>query len=872
MLFRLMCVLTRLALRLRYRITVKGLEDIRPSGKQGILFLPNHPALIDPVIVMSVIGLRFKPRPLADEKQVRGTFLRYFRRMLNVLAIPDLRVTGAAGATRVQEQLANCVKALQDGDNVLLYPAGHLYRSRYEKLHANGGVERILHALPDVRVVLVRTTGLWGSSFGRCKGYQPHFNEMLLSHLRHLAGNLLFFTPRRKVTVELFEAGEDFPRHESREVINRHLEAFYNATSTPNTYVPYYWWERGGARTVPEPSAVKVMVDTHEVPADVRAKVLAKLEEMSGKGNLTDDKLLGSDLNLDSLMVSELLVWVQEEFGVAVGAPETVRTVGCVLLAAIGRTSASQPLKPVPDSFLQTFPETPIVVPPGDRITDIFLDFAQARPDFPLLADQMKGVVTHRKMILAIMVLSKTFRSLPDERIGFIMPACLTANIVYMAMLFANKVPVMLNWTVGLRNLRHCMESTGVRSVLTSRAVIDALESKGTDFGELKDTFRYLEDIAAGVPLWTKLGCLVASKVSWGSLRRAKVQELCAILFTSGSESLPKAVPITHRNILTDLRTAVRDFQMNGRDVVIGMLPPFHSFGLLINFLLPNCSQVRVVYHTNPLEGELIARLVEAYRATMLVGTPTFVHNILRNATPKQVATIRIAITGAEKCPQSTYDLIHEKCPTARLNEGYGITECAPIVSLNVPGATRVGSLGRVLDCMEWTIRDEELRPVPAGETGMLYVRGANVFSGYLNYDGPSPFVELDGQLYYRTGDLVAADADGFIFFKGRKKRFVKIGGEMVSLPAIEEVLMQAFRKPDGDLPLAVEALGTEEQPAITLFTIYPDLTREAANAALREARLSPIHNIRDVVRLEAIPVLGTGKTDYRTLKAHGQA
>lgn len=869
MLFRLLCVLTRLALRLRYRITVKGLDTIKAQDKGGILFLPNHPALIDPVIVMSVIGWRFRPRPLADEKQVRGTILRYFSKTLNLLAIPDLGVIGAAGVSRVQQQLANCVQALKDGDNVLLYPAGHLYRSRYEKLHANGGVERIVKQYPDVRIVLVRTTGLWGSSFGRCKGYQPQFNEMLASHVKHLLGNLLFFMPRRAVTVELVEAGDDFPRQASREVMNRHLEAFYNATSTPNTYVPYYRWERGGVRELPEPTTVQVMVDTHEVPPEVRAKVLAKIEEMSGKANLSDDRMLGSDLGMDSLMVSELLVWIQEEFGMPVNSPEAVRSVGCVLLAAIGRSSNSQPLKEVPASFLQDFPATPLAVPEGERITDIFLDFARQRPDFPLLADQMKGVVTHQKMVLAIMVLSKAFKKLPDTHIGFIMPACLTANIAYMALLFANKVPVMINWTVGLRNMRHCLESTGVRHVVTARAVIDALEGKGTEFGELKAMFHYLEDIAGGVSLWTKLGCLAASKLSWRSLRKAPVQDLCAILFTSGSENLPKAVPITHRNILTDLRSAIADFELKGSDIVVGMLPPFHSFGLLINFLLPNCVQVRAIYHSNPLEGDMIARLVEAYRATMLVGTPTFVHNILRNATPNQVATIRIAITGAEKCPQSTYDLIHAKCPGARLNEGYGITECSPIVSLNIPGATRVGSLGKVIPCMEWKILDEEMKPVPLGETGMLYVCGPNVFSGYLNYDGPSPFVDIDGKRFYRTGDLVAADADGFIFFKGRKKRFVKLAGEMVSLPAIEEVLMLKFRRPDGDLPLAVEALGSEEQPILTLFTIYDELTREAANAAIREAGLSAIHNIKEVVRLEAIPVLGTGKTDYRTLKAH---
>ncbi|NLE53975.1 MAG: AMP-binding protein, partial [Lentisphaerae bacterium] len=227
---------------------------------------------------------------------------------------------------------------------------------------------------------------------------------------------------------------------------------------------------------------------------------------------------------------------------------------------------------------------------------------------------------------------------------------------------------------------------------------------------------------------------------------------------------------------------------------------------------------------------------------------------------------VRLLITGAEKCPEAAFALFREKCPAAAFLEGYGITECSPVVAMNHPGAAKAGSIGKILACLEWRVLDRDMKPVPAGGTGMLYVSGPSVFAGYMHYDGPSPFVDFEGKTWYRTGDLVSADEEGFIFFKGRLKRFVKIGGEMVSLPAIEEVLLEKYRSEDVPLPLAVEALGTEEQPLVTLFTVLA-IDREQANTALREAGLSPIHNIRQVVSLTAIPVLGSGKTDYQSLK-----
>jgi long-chain-fatty-acid--[acyl-carrier-protein] ligase len=263
----------------------------------------------------------------------------------------------------------------------------------------------------------------------------------------------------------------------------------------------------------------------------------------------------------------------------------------------------------------------------------------------------------------------------------------------------------------------------------------------------------------------------------------------------------------------------------------------------------------------------MIARLIGAYHATWLVGTPTFLDSITRAASVDDLSTITYAITGGEKCPDRLFDFIASKWPSFIIIEGYGITECSPIVSVNRENDPRKGTIGSAMPSVEYLLRDPEtgLRVAPGG-AGMLLVRGPSIFSGYLNYSGESPFEEFEGKTWYRTGDIVAEDKEGIFTFRGRLKRFVKLGGEMVSLPAIEEVLLTAFKREDEEIPLAVESTGPETSPEIVLFTTK-SISREQANAAISAAGLSPIHNIRMVKTVDAIPLLGSGKTNYRELK-----
>jgi acyl-CoA synthetase (AMP-forming)/AMP-acid ligase II/1-acyl-sn-glycerol-3-phosphate acyltransferase/acyl carrier protein len=858
-----------LALRLRYSIRVTGREEVAARGRSGILFLPNHPALVDPIIVTASLHRLFRPRPLADAEQLRHPLIAWFTRKVNVLPLTDLRRNGPGAKDQVAAVVRQCAERLRAGDNILLYPSGHLYRSHLEDLRGNSAVEQILQMAPETRVVLVRTRGLWGSSFSFAFGKLPNLLPNLRRHIVTLLKNLIFFTPRRRVTIELWEPS-DLPRTAGRAALNAFIERYYNENALPNLYVPYTIWEKGGVQERPAPDLGAVNAGPVEVPESTRKIVIEYLQKLCGETNLRDDQKLAQDLGLDSLARAELLVWLGQEFGFHTADVASLQTVGDVLRAARGEAGQdSHPLElaPVPPAWKARRRPAAAVLPSGDWLTDVFLAQAARDPLRAIVADQLTGVRTYRDLITAILAMKPLVAAMPGERIGILLPASVGATVAYLTAIFAGKTPVLLNWTTGTRNMAHAMQLTGVQRVLTVKTMLQRLESQGTDMTPVRDAAVYLEELRTKIGLFAKLAAAFRARFSWASLRHGRPSEYAAILLTSGSEALPKAVPLSHANLLANLRDIPAFFTLREDDSLIGFLPPFHSFGLTVTMLLPLLYGVRVVYHANPTEGWVLSNLIAAYEPSLVVGTPTFLSGIARVAR-EPLRTLRLAVTGAEKCPDRTYELLREKMPNAVVLEGYGVTECSPVVAANTHHDPRPGSIGRLLPSYEAAIVDVDTNePVPDGQPGMLLVRGPAVFGGYLG-DAAPPFVEHGGKQWYRTGDLVTRSPDGVLHFRGRLKRFIKLGGEMISLPAIESVLLAHYgREDDEGPPLAVEATPSEDHPEIVLFTTR-DIERSDANRLIREAQLSGLHNISQVARVEAIPVLGTGKTDYRALRS----
>jgi len=862
----LRCLILAL-LWLRYRVVSHGLREITHHGRQGILFLPTHPALIDPVILTAVLLKDFAARPFVNQDAVNLPGIRWLVTRIRAFPIPPISRYGGAAATQITAMVEQSIDALRNGDNIILYPAGYLLHSRYEEVGANAAVAIILRALPDVRVVLVRTRGLWGSSFSQISGPEPNVGVILKRGIWQILANFLLFTPRRQVDLT-FDEPADFPRTADRATVNAYLERHYNADAPPAQYVPYTIWERTTRHELPDPEWRAGARSAEIVSTATRELVLTHLRQETGVTTIRDTDRLAGDIGMDSLARAELMVWLEQEFGFPQGNTDSLNTVADVLLAASGEALAfaEVELKPISPGWFARGLEGPVTVPPGETIAACFLQRAKRAPGVVIIADQNSGALSYRALIRSILALLPAVRALPGERVGLMLPASVAACLTYLTIIFAGRVPVLVNWTLGRRNMLHGLELTETQRVITVKPLVARMVKQGVDLSGIEERFVYLEDVVAALTKWEKVRALLGSFFSWHVLSAATVAPTAAILFTSGSESLPKAVPLSHANILADLRDVLPMVQLSQQDSLLALLPPFHSFGLTGNMVAPLIGGWRAVYYANPTEGPILAKIIEAYQATVLLGTPTFLYGILRAATNTQLASMRLAVTGAEECPQRVYDLLTDRFPHITLIEGYGITECAPIVAVNVPSTPRPHTIGRLILSLESVLLHPETNePVSPGTPGMLLLRGPTVFAGYLG-DAPDPFVSYNGQQWYRTGDLVRRDVDGMLTFAGRLKRFIKLGGEMISLAAVESALQAAFSTATDTGPTLAVIATSGEQVELVLVTCN-SITREAANSVIRDAGLSALHNIRRVATTEAIPVLGTGKTDYRALQ-----
>ncbi|MBN2375753.1 MAG: AMP-binding protein [Sedimentisphaerales bacterium] len=859
----------KIVIRLRYRVRIHGLETIAKKGREKILFLPNHPALIDPIILMGHFYGPFQTRALADNKQIDRFFIRWLAKRANVLKIPDIAKVGTSAVTQVRQVISECVNALGNGDNLILYPSGRIYRTNHEEIRGNSAVERILQEQPGIRVVLVRTRGLWGSRFSWADGHRPMVAPVLKKGIWQLLLSGLFFLPRRQVDIELVEPS-DFPRTASRSVINSYLENFYNEVDYSNCYVPYSIWERGGTRLLEEVAHGEVQGDPEQAPPATRQLVQDYLAGLAGMDKFDDQTLLGEQLGLDSLARADVILWLGQEFGFHQADVDSLRTVGDVMLAACGQ-AVVQGTETVSNAPAKWFKRTGYPGCPDGlakmTIPQAFLHQARQRPNNPIFADSTGGVKTYRDVLTGIFALQREITNLPGDYVGIMLPASAAAGVILLAVQLAGKIPVMINWTLGSKNLKHCCETVPLKKILTSEQLVARVKGQGIDLNPISDSFIFLEEIARGLTLPGKLSAALQARFCLRKLERAQVAETAVLLFTSGSENIPKVVPLTHRNMLTNVQDAYECFTVDSEDSILGILPPFHSFGLTVSVLLGLTLAIPVVYYPNPVEGGVLGEIIDKYKVSILVGTPTFLLGIVRASKPEQLKSLRLVVSGAEKCPQRTYAALARCCPQTKVLEGYGATECSPVISVNRQSDPHPGTIGKVLNSLEYALVDPQtIQPVQPGQPGMLLVRGPSVFDGYLHYDGNPPFVDFQGYQWYRTGDLVVEDEKGILTFAGRLKRFVKLGGEMISLPAIEAVLDSHLVDEQDDGPvLAIAPRREDDRPELVLFTVK-QVDREQVNTFLRQAGLSGLHNVREVVTLEQLPLLGTGKVDYRSL------
>jgi long-chain-fatty-acid--[acyl-carrier-protein] ligase len=870
MLVFLIALLSRLLTSLRYRVTVEGAEALRQL-RGPALVLPNHPGYIDPVLVVSRLGAPLHLRPLVTTGMYRLPLLHPLMRGLRALEVPSLEQHSRHARADINEIIRRVVSGLDRGEKFLIYPTGRITPDGLEHLGSASAVPEILRQRPQTPVALVRTTGLWGSMGTMAvTGKSPDLGRCFWRALAILAANLVFFTPRRRVRITVEILPSDRRPGVAREQLNPFLESWYNrGLSSEPVFVPYHFLF--GPRTFDYPrAAAGFHFDPEKIDPKTRQAVVESVERKLKRPLSDEEKRPETSLDqigLDSFDRMDVALEIEQRFGFR--TDQVAATLGDLgaLAQGLAEPGAGEPLR-VAKSWTppRRDPGRPLSFS-GDTLLEALVRQAAAHPGEAAAADELSGVVNYLRLLTGVRLMQKRFAALPGDAVGLMLPASVAADIAFLALLAAGKLPVLLNWTTGPHQLDHAVKVMGLQRIVTSRKFIDRT---GIAVGGAE--FVFLEEVRRGIGKPEMLATLLSTRLLGARLlRRLPSPDPGApavVLFTSGSEKAPKAVPLTHRNILADVTAGAAALGFRRDDILLGFLPPFHSFGLSGNMMLSLLGGMRVVHHADPTDARGLVRKIAAFRPTVLLSTPTFFQYILGAGQPEDLASLRVVITGAEKCPETVFARAREKTPRAFVAEGYGITECSPVVSVNRPDAAKPGSIGRPLDGVEVLVVDPDtMEPLGAGKQGLLLVHGPTVFPGYLHHDGPSPFHEHDGKRWYVTGDLARVDGDGFIQFAGRLKRFIKAGGEMISLPALEEPIAAAYPANDQGPQVAVEGIETPQGRHIVLFATA-DVPLGRANALLAEAGFRGVMRIDEVRRVERLPVLGTGKIDYKVLRA----
>ena len=861
--------LVRLLLHLRYRVSTDGMEQVRLL-RGPTLVLPNHPAYVDPPTVLAHVPLSAPLRPLVYSGTYRLLPLLPLMKLVRAFEVPDLSAQSRDAAARTRDLIDAVAARLQAGESFLIYPSGRLQRGDREIVGSARVVHELLTRCPEVNVVLIRTRGLWGSMFSCARrGTPPNLGRQAVAAVGWELASLIFFLPRRPVHLHAEVVPRDRLPLGSREELNAFLESWYDADGDQKPLFVRYNALFGPSSGHFEAPSTDLAVD----PATISPKTIRLVNELLAahlKRDLAPDELQAEtrfdSIGLDSLDRMELALTIEQQFGFR--SDTVVDTLGGLWALADGKlasTSATSRPAAAPPAWSRPASHGDRRVL-ADTVAEAFVRRVIADPDAVAVADAVSGVLSARRLLVAAALMARRFAAYPEPHVGVMLPASAAADIVFYALHLAGKVPVMMNWTTGPANLAHGIRVTDTKRILTSRKLVDRLgiEVEGA-------AYEFLEEIKQGIGRLEAATTMLAARLApSGFLRRLPKQrpdDPAVFLFTSGSESAPKTVPLTHDNLIANVAASLEVLEPEAGDSLLGFLPPFHSFGLTGNVLLPVVAGIRSVRHADPTDARGLVRLIEIYRPTMLFTTPTFLGYILAACSGDELRSLKKIITGAERCPDATFAACRRLAPDATILEGYGITECSPVVAANRLNRVKAGSIGGPVRHVETIVVDPDTHePVAAGATGMLLVRGRSIFKGYHRHDGPSPFVEAVGHTWYRTGDLVSADADGFFTFRGRLKRFLKAAGEMISLPALEEPFQRRYPPDDNGPRVAVEGIETPGGRHVVLFTTFDLPLRDASEILLADG-LRGVMRLDQIHRLDRIPVLGTGKTDYTSLR-----
>jgi acyl-[acyl-carrier-protein]-phospholipid O-acyltransferase/long-chain-fatty-acid--[acyl-carrier-protein] ligase len=503
---------------------------------------------------------------------------------------------------------------------------------------------------------------------------------------------------------------------------------------------------------------------------------------------------------------------------------------------------------------------------PRTTIFEAFLDAVDLYGrDFEVLTDIRFQPDSYGKVLRGALALGRlTARYTREgEHVGVAMPNASPAVMLLLGLFCYRRVPAMINYTAGADGMQSAIDTAEIKTIFTSRVFLEKARLT-TKMAALKGVnVVLLEDLRPQFGLADKLWLMLyALRKPEKVMRRAQPADPAVVLFTSGSEGKPKGVVLSHASIMANVDQIRAVYPFNNLDKFLAALPIFHSFGLTACVLVPMVTGARVFLYPSPLHYRMIPEMVYDQDCTVLFGTGTFLAKYAQFAHEYDFYSIRYVISGAERLPESVRQTYCDRFG-ARVMEGYGVTECSPVVAVNTPFFAKPASVGRFLPGIEYRVV-----PVPGIDRGgMLHVKGPNLMLGYLKHDAPGqiqPPSSSAGAGWYETGDIVEVDSAGFVTIVGRVKRFAKVAGEMVSLEVVEKI--GAAASPDR-AHAATTVSSVQRGEVILLYTEDKTLDRGRLLAAARQGGLPEIAVPRQVVHIEKLPRLGNGKVDYVSLK-----
>jgi len=511
---------------------------------------------------------------------------------------------------------------------------------------------------------------------------------------------------------------------------------------------------------------------------------------------------------------------------------------------------------------------SPSVFDPAVGRRSLFDALIDAREQFggktEILEDQDRRVLSYTDIVRASFALGRRINAFTrrGEHVGVLLPTSMGVVVTFFALHAIGRIPVMLNFSAGSRNVRAACVSAGVKRVLTSRRFVaqGRLEDLVEELSEVAEV-TYLEDLRNQIGIADRAFAALAGAMPRTFRAELRPDDIGVILFTSGSFGAPKGVVLTHANLLSNVAQVAAHIPLDPSWRWFNPLPAFHSFGLTGGVLLPLIRGLRAFQYPSPLHYKIIPGLVRETGASVLLTTDTFLNQYARSSEANDLSGLQFIVCGAERVRAETHEMIMDRFGVT-IVEGYGVTEASPVVAVNKPTDNRPGTCGQLLPGIE--ARLEPVEGIPGG--GRLHLRGPNVMAGYLASDGG---VEAPQNGWHDTGDIVHIGADGWVRILGRAKRFAKIGGEMVSLTAVEELASTVWPE---SRHAAVSLQDARKGERLVLVTDRQDAEPAVLLAHVRAVGVPELAAPRRMIAVNELPMLGSGKTDYVAIQRMAEA